>query len=166
METPPIVQGMNPSTTINFFYSGLREVIGERIVSQDEILHVSSVLASFALTSCEASPTIAPLRALSELSQKTDFGPEAIFAHEIGKIASAQCLFLNGFFRDQMRREHNLGLYDQLGSSFYLLARESAEGPRQRALFDEMSRKFTLWARYCCALHRTLRKNQVHYRMH
>ena len=77
------------------------------------------------------------------------------------EIAGAQSLFLNGFFRDQMRARHNVEWYDQLGTAFYERAMRYAEERERKALFGRLASHFTVWTAICNRLHRTLREQHL-----
>ncbi|MFZ1019454.1 MAG: hypothetical protein WAN61_00475 [Minisyncoccia bacterium] len=75
---------------------------------------------------------------------------------EILEIAGSQTLLLVGFFRDQMKKTHNLRWYDHLGSSFFARASDRLEGRKKAHLLWQVAGNFPFWARSCRNVSRTL----------
>lgn len=147
---------VNSEVTINFFFSGLKRFVQPR-VTFDETLYAASVLASYAQTSREAWITPSPGN-LSEVFDRFVLADEGGNDSEILAIAGAECLLLVGFFRDQVRRRHNVRLYDQLGCSFFRRASRHSTG-KESGIYGRLALNFPPLALACRDLSRDLRDN-------
>jgi hypothetical protein len=148
-------------TALNFFYSNLKEEATDEPVNHTETVYVASVLASYAQTSRFDSSSIPPFTTLSEVFDHFVLRATAETDPGLLEIAGAQSLFLNGFFRDQMRARHNVEWYDQLGTAFYERAMRYAEERERRELYGRLASHFTVWTAVCHRLHRTLREQHL-----
>ena len=146
--------------TLNFFHSNLQEEAADERVSQAETLYVASILASYAQTSRCDAVTLPPFSSLSEVFDMFVLLTESENDPELLEIAGAQSLFLNGFFRDQMRARHNVEWYDQLGTAFYERARNYSEDGRRKDLFSRLAVSFPVWTAICNRMSRTLQERR------
>ena len=154
--------GLSSDQVIGFFQEYLKDEVNTRKVSDAEVRYVAGILAHFAHTSrCGNSSLPMPISLFEILDnfvlpelQTEVFG--RIQDPEILEIAGSQTLLLAGFFRDQMKRRHNVGLYDQFGSSFYLRASENTRQKEAKDLLRRVSSNFSDLALSCRNLNRTL----------
>lgn len=155
------VLAVDESKAFNFFSENLADVLGDdrRAVPRDEFLHVTSVLAHYALVgqgSGEHLPLPPTLRRLFDVfvmdGQSWD-DPELM------ETAAAQTLVLTGFFAAGMRRRHHLGTYVEWGRAFYVRASNGATG-RRHTLLRGMSRHFPVWRDHLERLHGQLQDNR------
>ena len=146
---------VNSDSAFNFFLTGLREVT--RREPGDEMFYVASVLAHYAQTSRYDPSSLPPLANLSEVFDQFFFLD--IPDSEILEIGGSQILLFAGFFRDQMRRRHNLDWYDEMGKSFYERASMHSKERKKRRLFENLSESFPIWTRGCCDLSRRCRED-------
>ncbi|MEX2270217.1 MAG: hypothetical protein WD690_02010 [Vicinamibacterales bacterium] len=151
---------VNSAATLNFFYGGLRNNAASDRVTNDQTIYVASILASYAQTSVYDSTSLPPMANLSEVLDNFVLNGEVLTDPEILEIAGAQSLFLTGFFREQMKRRHNVGWFEELGGSFYERASFFSKAEKRRMLFRSMSENFPLWTQACAELHKTLRENR------
>jgi len=78
------------------------------------------------------------------------------------EVAGAQCLFLAGFFEDQMRQRHNIRWYATLGTGFFSRAAVHERSPQKARLLDAIGRHFEVWRQRHARLGRELRENDVY----
>lgn len=158
MDSQPHVEEFDELATLRFFYKGLRNT--EAVcLPKVERAHVASILASYAHASSLDASFLPPLNDLSEFYKHFGFYDELRDDLSILVNASAQNLFLNGFFRDQMKRRYNVYQHDRIGQSLYDRASKLSEQPEVSKLFTQMAENFPLWALACCELQRKLREN-------
>src|SRR5882762_6010282 len=143
---------------LEFFLTGLRDV-SEPTVDRQELFYNASVLAHYAQVSTQAHaewPAPTNLSTLFDhfVSDTTLFRDSLMM-----EVAGAQCLFLAGFFEDQMRQRHNIHWYAELGTGFYSRAAVHEPSPHKARLLDAIGRHFELWRRRHAQLGRELRGN-------
>ena len=131
------VQLLDEVGAYRFFFEKVEEVL-EGIVKETELMHVSSFLAHFSTTSRFATATLPSPVDLSHFFEVFVLDKSQSSDPEILELGGVHCLFLTGFFRDQMMRKHNIAWYEQLGSNFYLNASQrtsSSLGVKRSVLF-------------------------------
>lgn len=155
--------GVNTEQNLRFFIESLQEVPLPNGASDDELFYVASVLAHYAIVS-RFDQAYLSLGSLSEILDTFVLGgllrPEPLITSdaEILEIAGSHTLLLVGFFRDQMRRRHNVGWFDELGQSFYDKASDGSLG-KKRAVLQRVAGHFPSWALTCNAMRRRFRDN-------
>jgi hypothetical protein len=135
---------------LRFFFERLRDVVGEdEASSSSELLYNASVLAHFATTSAAATshfpgtPTsLSTVFDVFVLDRSQHVDPE------IMEAAASQCLFLTGFFQDQLQRRYNLAWYASLGAGFYDSAAEYATDRARSRMMQTMASRFEYWRRH------------------
>jgi hypothetical protein len=141
---------------LEFFLLGLRDV-SEASVDQEELFYNASVLAHYAQVSTQAG---AEWPAPANLSTVFDhFVSDTTLLRDslMMEMAGAQCLFLAGFFADQMARRHNIRWYADLGTGFFSQAAVHESSPRKARLLDAIGRHFEPWRQRHMRLSRELR---------
>src|SRR5437868_4347522 len=132
------LQGCTSTDTLNFFFQYLQDDVGG-ILPQDQIIYAASVLAHYAQTSCGADYEVPAPRTLIEIFDR--YILEGVYHrskdHETLEFAGAEILFLNGFFRKQMSRRHNIAYFDGLGRMFYARASYYSPPTKQRRLMSD-----------------------------
>ncbi|MFA6006999.1 MAG: hypothetical protein WC764_04730 [Candidatus Paceibacterota bacterium] len=152
---------VDSAKALEFFSTNLRAAIGERSFRENEIIYVANVLARYAQVSRFGNGAMPVLADLTEVFDQFVFQRHELFGAEILEIGGSQVLLFTGFFRDQMRRRHDVRWFDELGRSFYYQAGQFSKDYSRRRLFDGMSETFPLWTRTCWRMNRTLRQNQL-----
>jgi len=142
--------------TLEFFFVRLKEVSAPT-VDHHELLYNASVLAHYAQVSTEASIEWPAPANLSGVFDHFVSDSSLLHDRQMMEIAGAQCLFLAGFFEDQMRRRHNIRWYAELGSGFFSRAAGQERSTRKALLLDAMARRFELWRQRHALLSRALR---------
>ena len=139
-----------------FFVVGLQDV-SEATVDRQELLYNASVLAHYAQVSTQTSVEWPAPENLSVVFDH--FVTDTALQHdsEMMEVAGTQCLFLAGFFEDQMRRRHNIRWYASLGAAFYARAAEASPSPRRARFLGALAREFEPWRRRHARLSRDLR---------
>lgn len=153
---------VSSSDALRFFYEGLRETPSAQDLSRHEALHVASVLANYSQVSCGASDALyaSPIN-LSEVFDRF-IRPDPILGsvlsdQQIMQVAAAQCLFMLGFFSNQMRHRHNLAWFESYGRAFYLRTSNCSKSRDDKKVFWLMSRNFALWVNACQEFQEELR---------
>jgi hypothetical protein len=159
MALEPVIEA-DDMTTLQFFYYQLKFQCANRPVSKREMAHVASVLATYAATSPSNRQTLPPLADLSEFYSQFFFKPEIQVEPVLLEIAGAQSLLLAGFFREQMRRRHNVEWHDRIGQFFYDRASRYSPHPEKQDLFGRISEHFPFWTTICSGLHKSLWQNR------
>jgi len=157
--------------TFSFFATSLCEVIGqdvrrtsgasagEPVVSRDEFLYVSSILAHYAFVeagNAEFLPIPGTLRQLHDLFV-TDL--ETWNDAELMETAAAHALMLTGYFAGAMRLRHDLGTYVRWGRFFFDRAASSTPG-RKGEVLHGMHEHFPAWRDRLERLHQGLWERQ------
>lgn len=144
-----------------FFSTSLCDVL-ECEVRKDEFLYTTSILAHYSQVSCDAEGEDFPCpRTLVDIFDKHLFVEGSIsgFRGEdnLFETVACQTLLLTGFFRDQMRRRHNVTWFVRIGAQFYLSAAIREPNEKRAELLRWMSSGFPFWADRCARLQRELR---------
>ena len=142
--------------TLEFFYTGLQEVVDDN-VDQHELLYNASVLAHHAQVSSHSATELPTPATLADTFDNFVLDASHAADAEMLEAAGAQCLLLAGFFEDQMRRRHQIGWYAELGAGFYHRAAAHQESRQKAWLLNSIARRFEPWRRVHAALARTLR---------
>ena len=148
--------GSDSRQTLEFFFLGLKDV-SEPSVDRDELLYNASVLAHYAHVSTSADgdwPAPANLSAVFDhFVADTSLHDDSLMM----EVAGTQCLFLAGFFEDQMRRRHSIQWYAELGTGFFSRAAMLEDSPHKARLLDAIARGFEPWRQRHARLSRALR---------
>jgi len=146
----------NERQALEFFVARLHDVAGPD-VDREELLYNASVLAHYALISTESDQDMPAPATLSAVFDHYVFDTSLLQDSLMMETAGAQCLFLAGFFEDQMRRRHNIRWYATLGASFYNRAALQQASPHRARLLDMIGRRFEPWRQRYARLGRELR---------
>jgi hypothetical protein len=148
--------GSNHQQTLEFFLVGLREV-SEPDVDSDELLYNASVLAHYAQVSTRAADDVPTPAHLGEVFDAYVLDTSMQQDSGMMETAGAQCLFLAGYFEDQMRRRHTIRWDAGLGARFYHRAAATERKPRKARLLSAMASHFESWRQRHAQLSRELR---------
>ena len=142
--------------TLEFFIGGLQDV-SEHTVDREELFYNASVLAHYAQVSTQAGVEWPAPANLSEIFDH--FVSDTTLLHDslMMEVAGTQCLFLTGFFEDQMRWRHNIRWYAELGSGFFSQAAVHERSSRKARVLDAIARRFEPWRQRHARLSRALR---------
>jgi len=152
---------IDSGTALRFFVANLRETMGTRILWDDEVHYVASVLAHYAQTSRADTMSIPAMANLSEVFDSFILPTALLNDSELLEIGGSQILLFAGFFRDQMSRRHDVRWYDQVGQSLYEKASQHSKNLKKRELFDRLSGSFPVWTIMCRDLSRAFRDNRL-----
>ena len=103
----------------NFFLASLKETALTERLKDDEMFYVASVLAHYSQTPRFDATSMPCMANLSEVFDNFVLQTTRLTDSEILEFGGSQVLLFAGFFRDQMRRRHNVEWYDQVGQSLY-----------------------------------------------
>lgn len=147
------------SAIFSFFLKYVAREVRSMEITDDEVLYTAKVLADFAQTSRYSSSEMPLFCFLTEVMD--NFMADGILSNdpEMMEFAGSSSLLLAGFFRDQMRRRHNLHWFDELGTIFYSRAGHFSRGKKREVMY-RMSEHFPVWSRACCKVSRRLRENR------
>lgn len=148
--------GSNHQQTLEFFLVGLREV-SEPDVDGEELLYNASVLAHYAQVSTRAAADVPTPAHLGEVFDAYVLDTSMRQDSGMMETAGAQCLFLAGYFEDQMRRRHTITWYAALGARFYHQAAATEHKARKARLLSAMASHFESWRQRHAQLSRELR---------
>ena len=143
--------------TLQFFFTGLRDVTAAEGVDQPALLYNASLLAHFASTSTFSIDRLPALNGLGEIFDRFVADPAVRHDTELMEWAAAHCLLFTGFFGDQLHNRHNLEWYGQLGANFYDLAASATQEAARKYMMGRMSDEFVDWRRRYLRLARELR---------
>ncbi len=146
---------------LEFFVVGLRDV-SDPAVDRQELLYNASVLAHYAHVSTHAGHDWPAPESLSTVFDHFVYDSTLMRDSQMMEVAGAQCLFLAGFFEDQMRRRHNIRWYSELGTGFFSRAAAYEESPAKARLLDAIGRHFEQWRQRHARLSRELRDNDAY----
>jgi len=158
--------GVNSKQAFDFFLRYLCEEVVSKNVSEMETLYVASVMAHYAQTSRHEAMSMSPSGSLYDILDTfvlpgfTAEGAAGLQDPEILEVAGSHTLLLVGFFRDQMKRQHNLGWYVRLGQSFFDRAGSRLKAEKKAGLLRSVALNFPLWATACSNMSRTLREER------
>jgi hypothetical protein len=143
--------------TLQFFFTGLKDITAEERVDSPALLYNASLLAHFASTSMFSADRLPALQGLGEVFDR--FVSDTALRHdtELMEWAAAHCLLFTGFFGDQLQNRHNLEWYGQLGADFYDLAASATQEAARKRMMERMSAEFFDWRRRYLKLARELR---------
>ena len=141
---------------LEFFVMGLRDV-SEPDVDQQELFYNASVLAHYAQISTQAGVEWPAPANLSEVFDHFVSDTTLLRDSQMMEVAGTQCLFLAGFFEDQMRRRHSIRWYAELGAGFFSRAAIQEQSPEKARLLDTIGRRFEPWRQCHTRLSRELR---------
>ena len=152
---------VNSEQAMRFFFNSLKDENLPGNVATIEVVYVASVLANYTQTSRydSAVSTPATLSEVFDMFVLHGFSGQqslGLIDAEDLEIAGSQTLLLAGFFRDQMRKRHNVEWYDQLGQSFYSRASNSSKGKKKEVL-HLIASHFPIWIITCNNMSRTFR---------
>jgi hypothetical protein len=142
---------------LEFFFQGLRDV-SEPNVDRQELIYNASVLAHYAQVSTQAGTDVPAPSHLGAVFDQFVVDSTLRMDGSLMETAGAQCLFLAGFFEDQMRRRHNIRWYTELGASFFSRAAAQEQSLRKAHLLDMIARRFEPWRQRHARLSRELRQ--------
>jgi hypothetical protein len=147
----------DPRETLQFFFSGLRDVTSSEVVDEQLVLYNASVLAHFASTSTSSPDGLPTPSSLMDVFDRFVIGTSWRDDPETMEMAAGQCLLLTGFFGDQMRARYNLHWYGGLGAGFYRAAASVSNQPAHRKTMSHMAGQFDYWRTSHLKLSRELR---------
>lgn len=159
--------GCSSNDTLRFFHTHLHDAVPDSRLSEEKA-YTASVLAHYAQVS-SSSETDFPIRTnLSGIHDEfvlkllLDTGRPALSrpdSEKIMEVAGSQTLVMVGFFRDQMRRRHNLNVFEGYGRMFFGMSADACLSSKKSILLNSMSVNFHVLAKGCCKLSRNLRDN-------
>ncbi len=148
--------GVTKRGALEFFRVHLVDV-ASRPLDEDQLLYNASILAHYAQVSTQSTGGFPAPKCLvgvfDQFVLDTSMGEDP----EVMEVAGAECLFLVGFFEDQMRRRHSIPWYSELGATFFFKASLNKKSRKRALFFEALARDFEDWRRLYARLSRELR---------
>ena len=144
---------------LEFFVMGLQDV-SDPGVDRQELLYNASVLAHYAQVSTSAGLEMPAPANLTAVFDHFVINMTAVQDGHLLEIAGAQCLFLTGFFEQQLRGRHDIRWYAGLGAGFFMRAASCEESAKKARLLTMIGRHFEPWRQRHAKLRRELRDQQ------
>ncbi len=141
---------------LEFFVTGLQDV-SDPGVDRQELLYNASVLAHYAQVSTTTELEMPAPATLGTVFDHFILNTAVPYDRDLMETAAAQCLFLTGFFEEQMRGRHNIRWYADLGAGFFIRSAEQQQSEKKARLLATMSRHFEAWRQRHARLSRELR---------
>jgi hypothetical protein len=148
--------GTGERQTLEFFFLRLKEV-SEPTVDHQALLYNASVLAHFARVSTHSAADLATPATLGGVFDHFVFDTSLRNDGAMMEAAGAQCLFLAGFFHDQMCRRHDIRWYASLGAGFFSQAAALERSSQKACLLTAIGAGFEPWRQRFARLRRELR---------
>lgn len=141
--------GVNSDQALQFFFTGLREVVSEPVRKED-FLYPATILAHHSQVSCfstQGIPTPKSLRDfhLNFLDKRSPVSAFTDLESEQYEMVGAQCLLHSGFFPLQKHNMRNIRWYTEVGIRMFRLASQSTVVREREAKMSKMSDQFELW---------------------
>ena len=156
MEPLQELLAVNHRRALEFFVTGLQDVSSPG-VDRQELLYHASVLAHYAQVSTTTELEMPAPVNLSAVFDNFVLNTSVPQDPQLLETAGAQCLFLTGFFEDQMRGRHDIRWYAELGAGFFMRAAGGARSSKRARLLTMMARHFEPWRQTHARLSRELR---------
>ena len=147
----------DPRETLQFFFSGLRDVTSGQTVDEEAVLYNASVLAHFASTSTAAQSGLPTPHTLGDVFDRFVIDSSFRDDPELLEMAGGQILLLTGFFADQLKFRYNLDWYGEMGAGFYSTAASLSRSASHRHMMAHMAGRFGYWRLNHLKLSRELR---------
>jgi hypothetical protein len=157
MEPLQELLAVNQRRALEFFVTGLLDV-SDPGVDRQELLYNASVLAHYAQVSTTVQLEMPAPPTLSAVFDHFVVNTAIPYDRDLMETAGAQCLFLTGFFEEQMRARHNIRWYADLGAGFFSRSAEQQGSAKKARLLTMMSRHFEEWRQRNARLSRELRE--------
>lgn len=150
------------NSTLQFFYTELRDTSSARELSQLEALHVASMLSHYAHVSRYASTLeMPPPAGLDELSRRFTV-LDALSVEDLGdqmtvRIAAAECLFALAFYTAWLESRRHMAWLEDHGRTYYLHTSHLSKSDNDKKTFWLMSTNFAAWVKACQEMQAGLR---------
>jgi hypothetical protein len=144
---------------LEFFVTGLQDV-SDPGVDRQELLYNASVLAHYAQVSTTTELEMPAPATLSAVFDHFVLNTSVPCDGHLMENAGAQCLFLSGFFEEQMRARHNIRWFAEIGAGFFIRAAKHEDSAKKARLLAMMARHFERWRQRHARLSRELRDQQ------
>ena len=151
------------NTTVQFFYTELRDTNSARDLTQLEALHVASMLSHYAHVSRYAPASeLPPPSDLDEISKQFEVF-EAVAVEQLNdqmtvRVAAARCLFALGFYSAWLESRRHLVWLEDHGRSYYLHTSKLSTTDNDKKTFWLMSKNFAAWVKACQEMQADLRE--------
>lgn len=150
------------NSTLQFFYTELRDTSSARDLSKLEALHVASMLSHYAQVSRYASTMeMPPPTGLEDISRRFEV-LDALSVEELGdqmtvRLAAAQCLFGLAFYAAWLESRRHMAWLEEHGRTYYRHTSNLSKTDNDKKTFWLMSTNFAAWVRACREMQLELR---------
>jgi len=150
------------NSTVQFFYTELRDTTSARELTQLEALHVASMLSHYAHVSCYAPASeMPPPSGLDEISKQFEvfdaLSVEQLNDQTTVRVAAAQCLFALAFYNAWLEGRRHLAWLEDHGRTYYLHTSRMSKTDNDKKTFWLMSKNFAAWVKACQQMQADLR---------
>jgi hypothetical protein len=149
-------------STLQFFYTELRDTTAARDLSQLEALHVASMLSHYAHVSSAAPTTeMPPPAGIDDVSRRLvvldGLSVEELRDQMTVRIAAAQCLFALAFYAAWLENRRHMAWLEDHGRTYYRHTSNLSKTDNDKRTFALMSMNFAAWVRACREMQEGLR---------
>jgi hypothetical protein len=150
------------NSTVQFFYTELRDTDSARDLTQLEALHVASMLSHYAHVSRYAPATeMPPPSGVDEVSKEFEIfdalSIEQLKDQMVVRIVAARCLFALAFYSAWLENRRHLAWLEDHGRSYYLHTSNLSKTDNDKKTFWLMSKNFAAWVKACQEMQAGLR---------
>jgi len=151
------------NSTVQFFYTELRDTNSARDLTQLEALHVASLLSHYAHVSRYAAASeLPPPSGVEEISKQFELldalSIEQLKDQMTVRVAAAQCLFALAFYSAWLESRRHMTWLEDHGRTYYLHTSNLSKTDNDKKTFWLMSKNFTAWVKACQELQDDLRE--------
>ena len=151
------------NSTVQFFYTELRDTNSARDLTQLEALHVASMLSHYAHVSRYAPASeMPPPNGVDEISKQFELfdalSIEQLHDQMTLRIAAAQCLFALAFYGAWLDGRRHMAWLEDHGRTYYLYTSNLSKTDNDKKTFWLMSKNFVAWVKACQEMQDDLRE--------
>ena len=150
------------NSTVQFFYTELRDTESARELTQSEALHVASMLSHYAHVSRYAPLSeLPPPSGLAEVAKQFELF-EALPIEQLNdqmtvRVAAARCLFALSFYSAWLESRKQLVWLEDQGRIYYQHTSHLSKTDNDKKTFWLMSKNFGAWVKACQEMQADLR---------
>ncbi len=142
------------SSTLQFFYTELRDTTSARELSKLEALHVASMLSHYAHVSRYApAGEMPPPASVEEISRRfavfDDLPIDQLNDQMTVRLAAAQCLFAMAFYAAWIESRRHIAWLEDHGRAYYRHTSTLSKTDNDKKTFWLMSKNFASWVKAC-----------------
>lgn len=151
------------NSTVQFFYTELRDTNSARELTQLEALHVASMLSHYAHVSRYAPASeMPPPSGVDEISKQFELF-DALSIEQLKdqmtlRVAAARCLFALAFYSASLESRSHMTWLEDHGRAYYGYTSQLSKTDNDKKTFWLMSKNFAAWVKACQEMQADLRE--------